>query len=67
MHHLVHYTPHQNDVAERKNMALKEMETCMIEAKDWSPKLWDEAINYAAYIHNRSLHKLANGKTQCEA
>ena len=47
MFHLVLYTPHQNGVVERKNRALKEMATCMIEAKDLSPKLWDEAINYA--------------------
>ena len=46
MYHSVPYTPHQNGVAERKNRALKEMATCMIEAKDLSPKLWDEAINF---------------------
>ena len=48
MQHSVPYTPQQNGVAKRKNKAFKEMATCMIEAKDLNPKLWDEAINYAA-------------------
>ena len=43
------------------------MATCMIEYKDLSPKLWDEAINYDSYIQNRSLHKLLDGKTPYEA
>ena len=57
MQNSVPYTPQQNGVAERKNMALKEMVTCMIEDKDLGPKIWDEAINYVAYIQNRALHK----------
>ena len=48
MQHSVPYTTHQNGVAECKNIALKEMATCMMEAKDLSPKIWDESINYAA-------------------
>ena len=47
----------KNGVAERKNRALKVMETCMIEAKDLSPKVWNEAIKCAAYIQNKSIHK----------
>ena len=39
----------------------------MIEAKDLSPKLWDEDINYAAYIQNISLHKSVKSKTPYEA
>ena len=31
--HLVPYTPQQNGVAKRKNRSLKEMATCMLEAK----------------------------------
>ena len=31
--HSIPYTPQQNDVVERKNRALKEMTTCMLEAK----------------------------------
>ena len=67
MYHSVPYTPQQNGVVERKNRALKEMATCMIEAKDLSPKLWDEGINCVAYIQNRSLHKSVCGKTPYEA
>ena len=39
----------------------------MIEAKDLSPKLWDEAIKCAAYIHNQDLHKSVGEKTPYEA
>ena len=39
MHHSAPYTPQQNGVEKRKNMALKVMATCMIEAKDLIPKL----------------------------
>ena len=66
MQHSVPYTPHQNGVAERKNRALKEMATCMIEEKDLSTKLWVEAINCAAYVQNRELHKSVKGKTPYE-
>ena len=44
------YTPQQNGVAERKNRALKEMTTCMMESKDLSPNFWAKAINCASYI-----------------
>ena len=57
MQHTVPYRPQQNGVAKRKNRSLKEMSTCMIEVKDLSPKLWDEAINGVSYIQNRTLHK----------
>ena len=50
MQHYVPYTPQQNGVAERKNRALKEMSTCMMEDKDLSPKLWNKAINCDAYV-----------------
>ena len=53
----VPYTPQQNGVAERKNKVLKEIATCMIEAKDLSPELWDEAIKYTSHNQNSSLHK----------
>ena len=67
MHHSVPSTPQQNGVAEHKNRALKEMETCMMEAKDLSPKLWVEGINCAAYVQNRDPHKSLEGKTPFEA
>ena len=50
MQHSVPYTPQLNGVTERKNRALKEMATCMLESKDLSPKLWDESINCVACI-----------------
>ena len=46
MKHLVPYTPQQNGVAKRKNRALKELATCMLEAKYLSPNIWDEAIHF---------------------
>ena len=67
MQHLVPYTPQQNGMAECKNMAFKKMSTCMIEAKDLNSKLWDEAINCAAYIQNKDPHKSVDGKTPYEA
>ena len=48
-------------------MALKEMDTCMIEARDLSPKIWDESINCASQIQNMALHKLVSDKTPYEA
>ena len=38
MQHSIPYTPQQNGVAERKNRSLKEMATCMMEAKTLPPK-----------------------------
>ena len=67
MKHLVPYTPQQNGVAERKNKALKEMETCMIEAKDLIPNIWDESIKCGTYIQNIYIHKSMNNKTPYEA
>ena len=65
--HLVPYIPHQNVVAERKNRALKEMDTCMIEERDISHRLWDKAINCVTHIQNRAFHKSVKGKTPYEA
>ena len=50
MQHSIPYTPQQNGVAERKNISLKEMATCMMEAKNLPPKYWAKAINCASYI-----------------
>ena len=57
MQHFVPYTPQHNGISERKNKARKEMETCMMEAKDLNPKLWDEYIKCDAYVQNKSPHK----------
>ena len=67
MQHSIPYTPQQNGVAERKNISLKEMATCMTEAKTLPPKYWVEAINYVAYIQNRVPHKNLDGMTPFEA
>ena len=67
MKHLVSYTPQQNGVAERKNRSLKEMETCLLHAKNLPPSLWVEAINCASYLKNRVPHKLVVGATPFEA
>ena len=67
MQHSNPYTAQQNGVAERKNRSLKEMATCMKEARDLSPKIWVEAINCAAYIQNMEIHKSFKGKTPYES
>ena len=57
MQHFVLYTPQQNGVAERKNIALKEMATWMMEAKDLNCKLWDEDIKCVSYVQKKYTHK----------
>ena len=56
--HSIPYTPQQNGVSERKNRSLKEMATCMMEAKTLPPKFWAKAINYASYIQIGCLIKI---------
>ena len=65
MQHSVPYTP--SSVTERKNMALKEMETYMMEAKDLNPNIWDQSINSTTYFQNISPQKYLYGKTPYEA
>ena len=43
------------------------MTTCMLEAKDLAANLWAEAMNFAAYIHNRVPQSSMKGKTPFEA
>ena len=50
MQYYVPYTPQQNGVAKRMNRALKEMATCMMEAKDLNNKILNESINCYAYF-----------------
>ena len=59
-------TLQQNGVEERKNQALKEMTTCMLESKGLAANIWDEAMNIAAYIVNRVPHSSVKGKTPFE-
>ena len=67
MEHSVPYTPQQNGVAERKNRSLKEMKTCLLQAKNLPPSLWAEVVNCASYIQNRVPHKSVVGATPFEA
>ena len=54
----VPYTPLHNGAAKRKNRSLKEMATCLLEARSIPPYLWDDADICASYIQNRVPHKL---------
>nr|GFA00612.1 zinc finger, CCHC-type [Tanacetum cinerariifolium] len=46
------YTPQQNDVAERKNRALKEMVNSMLSYSGLSEGFWGEAMLMACYLLN---------------
>ena len=61
--HSVPYTPQQNGVAERKNRSLKEMTTCMLEAKKLAVKMWVEAMNATVYIQDKVPQSSMKGKT----
>ena len=50
MEHSFPYTPQHNGVVERKNRSLKEIETCLLHAKNLHPSLWEEAVNCASYF-----------------
>ena len=50
MQHSIPYTLQQNGVVERKNKSLKEMATCMMEAKTLPPKFWAKDIKCTSYI-----------------
>ena len=67
MEHSVPYTPHQNGVAERKNISLKDMETSMIEVRDINTNIWAEAISCDYHIQNIAFHKSVKGITPYEA
>ena len=67
MQHTVPYTPQQNGVAERKNHTLKEMANCVLQSKGLSLCFWEEAINCANYIVNRTPTKVLKNITLEEA
>ncbi|GAU37152.1 hypothetical protein TSUD_293100 [Trifolium subterraneum] len=48
------YTPQQNGVSERKNRTLLNMVRSMISARGVPKRFWPEAVNWAAYVLNRS-------------
>nr|GEV25798.1 zinc finger, CCHC-type [Tanacetum cinerariifolium] len=51
------YTPHQNDVVERKNRALKEMVNSMLSYSCLSEGFWGETMLTACYLLNRVPNK----------
>ncbi|KAL4178660.1 hypothetical protein AMTRI_Chr13g83390 [Amborella trichopoda] len=65
------YTPEQNGIVERKNMALVEMVRSMMGHENISLEFWGEAVLTACYILNRTptkaapftLHKIFTGRT----
>ena len=67
MEHSVPYTPQQIGVSETKNRSLKEMEMCLLQAKNLPPYLWDKSVNCASYIKNRVPHKSVVRATPFEA
>ena len=67
MQHIVPYTLQQNGVAERNNCTLKEMTNCMLQSKGLSLCFWEEAINCANYIVNRTSTKALKNITLEEA
>ena len=51
----------------RKNRSLKEMETCMMESKNFPPNFCAEYINCASYIQNRVPHYYLDGINPSES
>lgn len=47
------YTPHQNEVAERKNRTVMNMVRCMLSAKRVPKLFWAEATKWSFYLLNR--------------
>jgi hypothetical protein len=67
LQHTIPYTLQQNGVVERKNRSLKEMAYYMLHAISLPQKLWDEVINCANYIQNRSPHIYVKDQTPFRA
>ena len=64
---MVGYTPQQNGVAERKNRTVVEMGKSMLHEKGLPKLFWDEAVNTAVYLMNRSPTKAVHNMTPWEA
>ena len=48
-----HYTPQQNDVAERKNRTIMNMARSMMKEKHLSNEYWGDDVTCSVYILNR--------------
>nr|GEZ60126.1 putative ribonuclease H-like domain-containing protein [Tanacetum cinerariifolium] len=59
-------TPHQNGIAERKNMALIEAARTMLADSLLPIPFWAEAVNTACYVQNRVLVTKPHNKTPYE-
>ncbi|RDX88105.1 hypothetical protein CR513_30341, partial [Mucuna pruriens] len=47
------YTPHQNGVAESKNITIMNMVRCMLSTKGVPKSFWTEVVNWTCYLLNR--------------
>jgi len=60
------YTPEQNGRAERDNRTLVESARAMLHGKNLPTRLWEEAVNTACYILNRTPTSCNQGKSPYE-
>lgn len=57
------YTPQQNGKAERMNRTIVEKARTMLFDANLGKRYWAETVNTAAYLLNRTPHKMFNGKS----
>ncbi|KAJ8889956.1 hypothetical protein PR048_009461, partial [Dryococelus australis] len=57
------YTPEQNGLVERLNCTLVEKARCLLIEARLDCTFWAEAVNTAAYLHNRSPSSVLDGQT----
>lgn len=60
------YSPQSNGVAERVNRTLVEKARCMLAEGKLSKVYWQDAVQTAAYLKNRSPHRALENKTPFE-
>jgi len=65
-HHIIRYTPQQNEVSERMNMTLLEMGICMLSNSGLNRSFWAEAVNTTCYLVNHSSSTAIDFKTPIE-